>query len=94
MDVGDAPAGQKAGRLPRRPWAESQGHASLTDAPILAALSTEMPAAEPPERLVITFIDLFVLFHSSLSAVAGAGELQADCPGFAVFIYSPWARSR
>lgn len=52
-----------------------------------------MPAAEPPERLVITFIDLFALFHSSLSAVAGAGELQADCPGFEVFIYSPWARS-
>lgn len=35
-----------------------------------------MPAAQPLDWLVITFIDLFVLFHSSLSMMAGAGALQ------------------
>lgn len=35
-----------------------------------------MPAAQPLDWLVITFIDLFVLFHSSLSVMAGAGALQ------------------
>ena len=42
----------------------------------------------PPKELVITFIDLFVLFHSSLSGWARTGELQADCLDLVVSIYS------
>lgn len=48
-----------------------------------------MPATEPPEWLAITYIDLFVLFHSSLSVVARAGVLQADCLGFGSLYLPP-----
>lgn len=42
----------------------------------------------PRKWLVITFIDLFVLSHSFLSEVAGAGKLPADSQGLTVFINS------
>lgn len=51
-----------------------------------------MLATEPPAWLVITRIDLFVLFHSSLSTVAGVGSLRQTVPALAVSICPPCAR--
>ena len=53
-----------------------------------------MLATEPPAWLVITRIDLFVLFHSSLSTVAGVGSPRQTVPALAVSICPPCARSR